>query len=265
MQANVSIASNRSLAQSLELLFELVKRDLKSKYKNTALGVLWVVIQPLLLALFFILITNKFLANSTEHKTNIILMFTIFILWQFFSTSFQRGAVSIEANGHLIYRIKFPAILLPISVTISAFIDLLVNTSLLFLFLLLVKKTIFVNILFLIPILLISTIFIFALTLIFSILICYFADIRHLVPFLTQISLFGLPILFSENVFPPQIKRVYENIPLVWMVSKTKEVITTSNFLLTDNTIMVILISLVLLSFACLIFKKLERFVVDYI
>lgn len=261
----VSIASNRSFIQNIELLFELVKRDLKSKYKNTFLGILWVVLQPLLLALFFVLLREKFVNRSSMYQTDCILMFSVLIVWQFFSTSIQRGAPSIELNNHLIYRIKFPKILLPLSVVISALVDSLINVSVFFVFLFLFKQIFFTSIFYLILILLVSSFFVAALTLFFSVLICFFADLRHLVPFIVQLSLFGLPIIYDEGIIPPQFKAVYQNIPLVWMVSKTKEVVLGNIFLWNNNVTIVFFAGIISLFLAYLFFRRLENFIIDYV
>ena len=262
---SVSIASNRSLIQNFELLFELVKRDLKSKYKNTFLGILWVVLQPLLLALFFVLLREKFVNKFLNYHTDYILMFSALIIWQFFSTSIQRGAPSIEFNNHLIYRIKFLKILLPLSVVISALVDSLVNVLVFFVFLLLFKQIFFISIFYLVLILFVSSFFVAALTLFFSILICFFADLRHLVPFIVQLSLFGLPIMYDENIIPSHFRAIYQNIPLVWMVSKTKEVVSGNIFLWNSNVTIVFFTGIISLFLTYLFFRRLENFIIDYI
>lgn len=264
-QLAVSIASNRNLIQNIELLFEFVKRDLKSKYKNTFLGILWVILQPLLLTLFFVLLRERFITKFSTYQTDYILMFSVLIVWQFFSTSFQRGTSSVESNYHLIYRIKFPKILLPISVIISAFIDSLVNTSVFFLFLLLFKKVLIINIFYLVFILFISSFFTTALTLFFSVLICFFRDLKHLIPFIVQLSLFGLPIIYDENIIPTQFAVIYQKIPLVWMVTKTKEVLSGNIFFWNYDVIIVLFIGIASLFFAYLFFRRLENFVIDYV
>lgn len=226
---------------------------------------MWVVIQPLLLATFLVLIKYNLITNLTFSQTDYILMFAILIAWQFFSTSFQRGASSLDANYHLISRVTFPKVLLPLSAIVSAFIDSLVNVFLLFFSLLFVKKMFFVNIFYLPLILLFSCMFIAALTLIFSMLICFVADIKHLVPFITQLSLFGLPILFNESFIPSWFRNIYESFPLVWMISEIKEIISTNHLIFNGHTFIVSLISIASLFIAFLIFTKLERFVVDFI
>ena len=246
-------------------MFEFVKRELKSKYKNTFLGILWVIIQPLLLALFFVLLKERFATRVAMYQTDYKLMFSVLIIWQFFSTSLQRGASSVESNYHLIYRVKFSKILLPLSVVIAAFVDSLISISVFFLFLLLFKKIFFINIFYLVLILLISSFFITALTLFFSILICFFADLKHLIPFIIQLSLFGLPIIYDENIIPLEFRRVYQNVPLVWMVTKTKEVILNGIFSWNDNTAIIFFMGIISLFLVCLFFRKSENFVIDYI
>ena len=264
-QANISIATNRNFSQSIELLFEFVKRDIKAKYKNTFLGVIWVVLQPLLLALFFVILREKLLNKIPDYHEDYILMFSALIIWQFFSTSFQRGSVSIEANNHLIYRIKFPKVLLPLSVLISALFDSLINILIFFVFLLLFKKVFLIGILYLFFVLLVGSFFIAALMLFFSVLICFFADLKHLVPLLIQLSLFGLPIIYDKSIVPHEFREIYQNIPLVWMVTKTKEVISGSMFTWNYSATLVLFYGVLSLIVAYLFYRRLEKFIIDYI
>ena len=262
---NVSIATNRSFSQNIELLIELVKRDLKSKYRNVFLGVLWVILQPLLLALFFVFVGKQFIPKFEGYRIDYFSMFVVLIPWQFFASTFQRSIGSIEFNNQLIYRIKFPMILLPLSMILSSFVDLALNLVSFLLLSFFFKKIFFVSFIFLVFILLISSIFISSLCILFSILICFMGDLRHVVPYLIKLSLFGLPILYSENVIPAGFRQLYASIPPVWMILKSKEIFNVKPVFIDECTFSVLLISVISISIVYMIFKKMERFVVDYI
>ena len=192
-------------------------------------------------------------------------MFAVLIPWQFFVSALQRGTDSIAGNSHLIYRVKFPIILLPLSVVLSSLIDAFINLFIFFFLMLILKNVIFLKVVFLFLLLLISSVFISSLCILFSLLVSFIGDIRQAVPFLTKLSLFALPILYGENIFSGNLRLFYKNIPLVWMVSKTKEIISSNSYFLSVDSLTVMLISTVSLFIVCIMFKKLEPQVVDYI
>ena len=192
-------------------------------------------------------------------------MFAILISWQFFVSAFQRGADSIASNQHLIHRIKFPLILLPISVVLSSLIDAFVNLLTLFVLMVILKKIIFLKILCLLSVLLISSIFISALCILSSLLVSFWRDVKHAIPFLTRISLVALPILYSEDIFSCSFKLFYEKIPLVWMILKTKEIFNNNFYFLPLDILSVVLVSIIFLFIVYIGFKKFEPLIVDYI
>ena len=249
----------------MELLIELVQRDLKAKYKNTFLGILWVILQPLLLAIFFVFISNKLLSNLHEYRIDYLSMYAVLIPWQFFATAFQRSVSSIELTNHLIYRVKFPLILLPLSVILSSFVDMLINVLVFLLLVLFLKKIILFNIVTFILILLFGSLFIISLSILFSMLVCFVGDIRHVVPYLIKLSLFALPILYNTDAIPSNVRYYYEHIPLVWMISNVKELVTGNFKLTTYLDANVLLLSVTSFLIAYFLFKRLERFIVDYI
>lgn len=263
-QTNVSIATSRSLPKNLELLIELIKRDLKSRYKNTALGALWVILQPLTFAIVFIIL-NKFLIKWLPIKYDYVLMFGVLIPWQFFISTFQRSTDSILVNDNLICRVKFPLILLPMSVVISALFDGFLNLIVLFAFMFFLKGVVFTGVLSLFFVLVISGIFTLALGVVFSLLVSFLADLRHLVSFINRISIFILPVFYSIETIPENFRLFYENIPLVWMITASKEMLSGFYNFFSLSTLSVFLVSLISMFVAYLIFKRMENFVIDYI
>lgn len=263
---SINVVGNRSLLQSVELLFEFVKTDLKLKYPSLTLGIVWVVFQPLIMAYFFTHIRNYISASHTIPKVEYSQMYIILTSWFFFATALQRSIYSIRANINLIFTINFPVILLPFSVVISSFIDVFINIVFYLVFFFLFSGKIAFNIPVFFLILLISGIFIMALCLLFSSLNCFVGEIRHVAPYITNLSLLNFPILYSEDFVPDNFKVFYLAFPLVWMILRTSDVLKGNiDTFFSLQTIYVLIISILVLVLVYLFYKRLEKYIVDYL
>ena len=253
----VSITRNRDFAQLIELLFSFVKRDLKARYKNTFLGIAWMFIQPFLLALIIVFIKGRL---NIDSKSSYLDMFAVLIPWQFFVNVIQRGIFCLEANQNIIHRIKFPIILLPVSVIITSLIDSTINIIIYFILRLISKTNVFSSVINLYSILLISTVFIFALCLFLITLQSFIPDLRFGIPYLTKLSLLTLPILFNENILPSNIGTIYKFIPIVWMINASKDLTisgSTGSIILAGQILIISVVSLII---AVYLFKRVEKY-----
>ena len=265
VKQSVSIATNKDFIQRIELLIELIKKDLKRKYKNTFLGILWIFLQPFLFAIVFVFIRRSISNNANLNAVDYLSMYAVLIPWQFFITSLQRSVDSIVVNNNLIYRVKFPIILLPLSVVLSSFIDSTINLLIYFFLILFFKKIIFLKIVNLFFVLLVSGIFISALCILVALFQCFIQDLRQIVPFLTKLSMFGLPILYGQELIIENFRNFYLNIPIVWMITKTSSIVSGVHSLPNAFTLNIFLISVVSFLLVYFVFKKMQSFIVDYI
>ncbi len=120
----------RELWQYRELIYNLVLRDLKVRYKNSFLGIVWSWLNPLLMMLVFTLVFNVMRGSATPN-------FHIFVLsallpWNFFSGAVMGGIHSIVGNGHLIKKVYFPREVLPLSILLSNLVNFLIALPVLF-------------------------------------------------------------------------------------------------------------------------------------
>lgn len=266
IKPNVSIAHKRSFEQNFELLIEFVKKDLKTKYKNIFLGIFWTVLQPLILALIFTKFRNVVSRNHTNYDLDYAAMYIIFITWYFFTTSIFRGANSISSNYRLINAHKFPIILFPISTVLSSFFDVFVNLFTYTIFLFIFKDSIVFNVIFLFFNLAIASVFIIGLCILFSLLQCFFQETNQIVLFINKISLFALPILYNSSLIPENIRWIYEYIPVVWMINKTKDLVSrTSDFIFNYNDFIILIIGIFTFLLAYIAYKTFEDIIIDHL
>lgn len=264
LKSRHSIATKWDMAQSIELLFEFIKRDIKIRYKNTLLGISWVVLQPLLFAILFVYLRKEVTTKFTLFEIDYSSMFSVMVIWQFFVSSIQRGLFCITSNLQLLDKINFPKILLPISVIISTLFDATLNFFIFYSMELLLGKESSLKLILLFFILFILSIFTLAVCILISLMQCFIRDLAQFFNFLLKLSLFALPILYNESIIKEPLRIFYIHLPITWAISRTKEIVTGSYMFSLEQTLVIIFISFVFLFLSLLFFKRLHPLIIDY-
>ncbi|MFN5183749.1 MAG: ABC transporter permease [Bacteroidota bacterium] len=180
-----------------ELLYFFVWRDLKIKYKQTFLGVLWVVLQPLMLMLIFTFVLGARLENSIGKIGYPVFFMSGFILWNFFSSGLTNAGNGMVSNAGIIKKIYFPRLIIPVSSVLSATIDLFVGFLLYIIILIFYKPDFNVFNFIYLPLSIILTFSAsLGLGIIISSLNIKYRDFRYLLPFLIQFLLFVSPVIY---------------------------------------------------------------------
>lgn len=185
-----------------ELLYFFTLREIKVKYKQTVLGVLWVLLQPLFMTFVFTTFLGKAIANSTELSlTYPMFVLSGMVIWNFFSSGLTSSANSMVSNANIIKKIYFPRLIIPISSILSAGVDFIINVSLLILFSFIFSSKLIALNLMLIPVAFILISFAtFGLGLFLSAMNIKYRDVRYILPFFIQGLLFISPIMFPISI-----------------------------------------------------------------
>ncbi len=248
-----------------ELLFVLVRRDLQVRYKNTALGILWVILQPLLASLIFTFIFSQVLRFGTDQPNYLVSTFLGFALWQFFSTSLTQAAGSVYEQIAIVKKIYFPRVYLPLTIIIRAFFDFCIS-FLLLLVLMLTQGVSFTaaSLFFFLTTALVLAVFTSGLSFIFASLNARFRDFRHLTPFIVQIWFYATPVFYPASLLQntPLAFLNYLN-PLALILDAIRQAIFSHSYAWGTLAIF-FLLSLLLFLLGFYIFKKMETLVVDW-
>lgn len=201
-----------------ELFCFFVWRDIKVRYHQTILGVLWVLLQPLCTIVVFSLFFGKFANLPSDGIPYPIFVLTGLIPWFFFANGFMSGANSLVGEGALIKKVYFPRLLVPLSKICMGVLDFAIGLILLMFFLLFYDLVPTIRF-FALPL---AFLFLLAATMGISILFAamnvLFRDIKHLIPFMTQLWLFATPIVYSTSLVPPEWQFFYALNPMVGVV-----------------------------------------------
>jgi len=202
-----------------ELFYILSWRDIKVRYKQTALGLLWAVLRPFLTMLIFTFVfgTIAGLKNSSTVPYAIV-VFAALLPWQFFSNALSESSNSLIGNERLITKVYFPRMIIPASSVITSFIDFFISfVILLALFVVygyMPPAEIFAMPLFCIMAFIASI----GPGLYLTALNVKYRDFRHLIPFIVQVGLFISPVGFSSDVIPEKWQWLYALNPMVGVI-----------------------------------------------
>jgi len=203
-----------------ELLYFFVWRDIKVRYKQTVLGAVWAIIQPLAGTALFTLFFGKLGGLSKQVDGSYALfVFVGLSLWTFYANAVTLAANSLLGSSHLIAKVYFPRLLIPISGIFSGLVDFAVAFGFL-LVLMLVYRVPPTPLVFTLPLFIIGTMAVAAgAGVLFSALIVSYRDFRYVITFVVQLWLFATPVLYTLDSIPAEWRLLYAANPMVGMVS----------------------------------------------
>lgn len=134
--------------QYRELLYFLLMRDLKVRYKQAALGAGWAIIQPIIATLIFTLVFGVFVKVPSDGLPYTVFAFTALLPWTLFAESLRRGGISLVGDSALIQKIYFPRLVIPLATALTALVDFLISLLMLFVLLLWYSIPLTLNIVF---------------------------------------------------------------------------------------------------------------------
>ena len=206
-----------------ELFYILSWRDIKVRYKQTVIGVVWSVLRPLLTMLIFTFIFGR-VANfrATEDMEYSLLVFAGLLPWQFFSTGLSEASNSLIGNERLISKVYFPRMIIPASSVITSLVDFFISLVLMFGLLGWYKTVPSINLIFLPLFILMAFLASFGVGLWLTSLNVKFRDFKHVVPFLVQIGLYISPVAFTSvkaaTIIPEKFRLLYYLNPMAGVI-----------------------------------------------
>jgi lipopolysaccharide transport system permease protein len=209
----------RDLFQYRELFFILSWRDIKVKYKQTILGVLWAVIRPLLTMLIFSFVFGKVAKmNEVGNIPYSIVVFAGLLPWQFFSNSLMESSGSLIGNERLITKVYFPRLIIPASSIITSFIDFFISFIILIFLFFLYGYTPPMQILFIPFFSLFTFLASFGPGLWLTAMNVKYRDFRYVIPFIVQFGLFISPVGYISSKIPNEWIWIYSINPMVGVI-----------------------------------------------
>jgi len=208
----------RHLWEYRELLYFLVWRDIKVRYKQTSIGVFWAVLQPLLLMGIFTLFLGRIARVSSSGAPYALMSYTALVPWTLFASALSQSSESMLKSTSLVEKVYFPRILLPLASALSFVVDFVIAFALLLVLMAIYGVYPSERIL-LIPF---FSLFAFVVALSFGIMFATlnvrYRDVRYAIPLLVQVWLFASPVAYSTNLVPKAWRDVYALNPMVGVI-----------------------------------------------
>jgi len=255
----------REIWKYRELLYFLIWRDIKIRYKQTAIGAAWAILQPLMTMAVFLFVFKIIADVPSDGLPYPLFALSAIIPWNFFSGGLSRASLSVVAQGNLISKVYFPRLIIPISATLSGIVDfglsLLVLSGMMAWYGIVPTWGILALPLFL----LLASLTALAVGLWLSALNVRYRDVGHTIPFLIQIWTFASPIAYPVSRIPERFRTFYGLNPMAGVIEGFRWALLGNKS--PDFGVMAISASvvIVLLLSGIVFFKRMERTFADMV
>jgi homopolymeric O-antigen transport system permease protein len=254
----------RGLWAYRELLYFLTWRDVKVRYKQTLLGAIWAILQPLLTMLIFTIFFGQLAGVPSDGIPYPIFAYAGLLPWTFFSNAVTSGGNSLVGSSSLITKVYFPRMIIPSASVAAGLVDFAIAFGLLIGLMIYYRISVTLAVLMLVPLTLLTTLLALGVGMWLSALNVKYRDIRYALPFMMQIWMFLSPIIYPVSMLPAKWRWVLEFNPLTGIISGFRAALFGGVFdwkAIGISTAM----TLVLLVYAAFSFRRMEKSFADIV
>ncbi|HSL29664.1 MAG TPA: ABC transporter permease [Anaerolineales bacterium] len=255
----------RELWDYRELLYFFIWRDIKVRYKQTILGGLWVILQPLMPMLIFSVFFGLLVKVPSDNIPYPLFTYTALLPWHLFAYSFYASSQSLVVNQGLITKVYFPRLLVPLAVILGGLIDFLIALPLLVTLMYYYGIGLTGSVLYMPLFLLLTVLTALALGLWSSALHVQYRDVHHIINFSTQFLMFATPIFYPASLVPERWRLLYGLNPMVGVVEGFRWALLGRGAALDASVFISIPIVLLLLVGGLLYFNRVEKTFADHL
>lgn len=255
----------KELWQYRELLYFLVWRDVKVRYKQTVIGAAWAVLQPLMAMLVFTLIFGRLAKLPSDNIPYPLFVYTALLPWQLFAFALTDSSNSLVNNQHLIRKVYFPRLIIPISSIFVGLVDFSISMVVLGGMMAYYHVMPGVQVLLVIPFLVLAIITALGAGLWLSALNIQYRDVKYVVPFLSQFWMFATPVVYSSTSVPAKWRVVFGLNPMTAVADGFRKALlgtrtgSDSMMLISITMVLVVLLS------GIIYFRRMERSFADIV
>ena len=206
------------LWQYRELLYFLIWRDIKVRYKQTALGAAWAIIQPLFSMLIFSLFFGRLAKMPSDGLPYPLFSLAALVPWTFFANGLNQSSNSLVASANLLKKVYFPRLVIPIATVLAGVVDFALSFVVLLVLMAFYGVAPTINLVWMPLFLLLALVTSLAVGLWMSALNVKYRDVRYIVPFVIQVWMFSTPIVYPSSLLPSPWRTVYGLNPMVGVV-----------------------------------------------
>lgn len=241
-----------------QMIFSLVRKDLRGRYKGSVLGFLWTFINPLLQLAVYTIVFSYILPTAIDKYY--LYLFVGLIPWIFFSSSINGGSSSIVAQKDLIKKIYFPRQVIPISYVTSCFVNMLLSFIVIFIVVLISGVGFNPLALLCLPlIMLVEYILALGMAMLSSAITVYFRDLEHILGILTMAWMYMTPIMYDKSIVPKQLVPIFNLNPMTHVIECYRAVLYDKNIPDLETLLSSLALGIFFLVLGFLVFQKLQK------
>jgi lipopolysaccharide transport system permease protein len=208
----------RELWHYRDLLYFLTWREISIRYKQTVLGFAWAILQPLLTMVVFTVFLGRLAKVPSDGVPYPVFSYLGLLPWTYFANAVTRSGTSLVSNANLLSKVYFPRLLIPLSGTLSALVDLVVAFAILLVLMLFYSVPITVSLFLVIPLTIMTSIAATGVGMWLSALNVQYRDVQHAVPFLIQLWMFATPVVYPSSVVPDRWRLLFAINPMAGII-----------------------------------------------
>jgi lipopolysaccharide transport system permease protein len=247
-----------------ELFYTFAWRNIKLRYKQTALGVLWVLFQPLVSTVIFTVFFGNFAQIPSQGLPYPVFVLLGLVFWQFFSNSLSQAANSFLENEALVKKVYFPREILPLSTVVTASIDFLIAFVMMIFFFVyyrIVPTPMFILIL---PVVTLITVLASGgLGLLLSSINIKYRDVRYILPFFLQLLIFVTPVIYPLTIVRPAFQYILALNPMTGVIDTLRSTLNTGEIANPQMLLISFLAAIAMFVVGAIYFRRTERFFAD--
>ena len=255
----------REFASAHELLYFLVLRNLKLRYKQTALGAAWALLQPLLTMAVFTVVFGRLARLGSDGLPYPVFALAALVPWTYFATALAQAGNSLVDQQQLLTKVYFPRFLLPLAAVIAGLVDLAIAFVLLLVVLWWYGITPSVRLLAAPAFALFAAAAALAPGIWLAALNVRYRDVRHVIPFLVQIWLFATPVVYSSGLIPERWRPLYRLNPMVGVVDGFRWMVAPVTHASGGELVISVAAVTILLTAGLCFFRRVERSFADVV
>ena len=245
-----------------EMIFSLVHRDLKGRYKGSVLGFAWTFLNPLLQLAVYTMVFSIIMRNGI--KDYYLFLFVALVPWIFFSSSVSGGAGCIRGQSGMITKIYFPREVIPISFVTSQFVNMLLSLIVVFAVLLISGKPMNIEALLFLPlIMIIEYLIALGLTMLISSITVYWRDVEYFVGIIMMAWQFATPVMYGLDQIPQALVPFFNLNPMTPVIVAYRDILYYGQIPQLSTLISAIIFGVLITIIGWLVFDRLKRHFVE--
>ena len=247
-----------------ELLYTFIWRDVKVRYKQTVLGFLWVIIQPLFMMVIFTFFFGKLAGIPSDNVPYPLFVLAALLPWALFSEGITRSTLSMVSNAAIMTKVYFPRLIMPLSGVISPLVDFIMSMSVLVVMMVYYGYVPTLMVVFLPIFIVLAMATSFSVGIWASALNVKYRDFQYTIPFLIQIWLFASPVVYPSSLLPESLQFLYNLNPMVAVIEGFRWVLLGTEAPGSGTFISVGLVIALLIS-GLFYFRRMEQYYSDIV